>query len=113
MLQKGRIWQIRNCSFLSLVCGRRPWLNVQNHQTIYAFGNQDEYSTLLNQKSSMSRKRRVVSGQDSNYGEWPWQLMMMKKNFLQEWVVSCGAALLNEQWALTAAHCVEGYINNL
>ncbi|EEB15554.1 tripsin, putative [Pediculus humanus corporis] len=49
---------------------------------------------------------RVVGGEKSTFGKWPWQIS------LRQWRTStylhkCGAALLNENWAITAAHCVE------
>ncbi|GFU25105.1 serine proteinase stubble [Nephila pilipes] len=49
---------------------------------------------------------RIVGGGNSYFGEWPWvvSLRQWKKNaFLHK----CGATLLNEFWAITAAHCVE------
>ncbi|XP_071546992.1 uncharacterized protein Np isoform X2 [Panulirus ornatus] len=50
--------------------------------------------------------RRIVGGNHASFGEWPWQVS------LRQWRVvtflhKCGAALLNENWAITAAHCVE------
>ena len=51
-------------------------------------------------------KGRIVGGTKSYFGEYPWMvsLRQWKKNaFLHK----CGAALLNEYWAVTAAHCVE------
>uniref|UniRef100_A0A0C9RUN0 Sb_3 protein n=1 Tax=Fopius arisanus TaxID=64838 RepID=A0A0C9RUN0_9HYME len=49
---------------------------------------------------------RIVGGERSLFGKWPWQIS------LRQWRTSaylhkCGAALLNENWAITAAHCVE------
>ncbi|XP_037967408.2 serine proteinase stubble [Plutella xylostella] len=49
---------------------------------------------------------RIVGGAKSGFGRWPWQIS------LRQWRTStylhkCGAALLNENWAITAAHCVE------
>ncbi|XP_046465986.1 serine proteinase stubble isoform X1 [Neodiprion pinetum] len=49
---------------------------------------------------------RIVGGAKSSFGKWPWQIS------LRQWRTStylhkCGAALLNENWAITAAHCVE------
>ena len=43
----------------------------------------------------------IVDGENADHGEWPWQLLL--------WVGGtgrCGATLLSEQWAVTAAHCV-------
>ncbi|XP_071455751.1 serine proteinase stubble [Hetaerina americana] len=49
---------------------------------------------------------RIVGGAKSTFGKWPWQIS------LRQWRTStylhkCGAALLNENWAITAAHCVD------
>ncbi|XKL65704.1 hypothetical protein PGB90_009124 [Kerria lacca] len=49
---------------------------------------------------------RIVGGEKATFGEWPWQIS------LRQWRTStylhkCGAALFNENWAVTAAHCVE------
>lgn len=49
---------------------------------------------------------RIVGGEKSAFGKWPWQIS------LRQWRTStylhkCGAALLNENWAITAAHCVD------
>ncbi|XP_017150517.2 serine proteinase stubble isoform X2 [Drosophila miranda] len=49
---------------------------------------------------------RIVGGANATFGRWPWQIS------LRQWRTStylhkCGAALLNENWAITAAHCVD------
>lgn len=49
---------------------------------------------------------RIVGGAMASFGRWPWQIS------LRQWRTStylhkCGAALLNENWAVTAAHCVD------
>jgi len=57
-------------------------------------------------KRQVGPKGRIVGGTQSSFGEWPWMvsLRQWKKNaFLHK----CGAALLNEYWVITAAHCVE------
>jgi secreted trypsin-like serine protease len=52
---------------------------------------------------------RIVGGAKAAFGKWPWQIS------LRQWRTStylhkCGAALLNENWAITAAHCVDKYV---
>lgn len=54
----------------------------------------------------MHPEARIVGGEKSLFGRWPWQIS------LRQWKTStylhkCGAALLNENWAITAAHCVD------
>ena len=51
----------------------------------------------------------VVGGSDAIEGQIPWQLSLQYWNeALQEWRHTCGAVLIHNQWALTAAHCLYG-----
>jgi secreted trypsin-like serine protease len=53
-------------------------------------------------------QKRIVGGQTSNTGEWPWLVsMMLKKNNTTEHEHLCGGTLIHPQWVLTAAHCFE------
>ncbi|GFS76777.1 ovochymase-1 [Nephila pilipes] len=53
---------------------------------------------------------RIVGGRAAIPGSWPWQCSLRKKgNSLFGHL--CGAALINDQWALTAAHCFRGRNN--
>ena len=45
---------------------------------------------------------KIVGGQNARPGEWPWQVALVKKNFL-----TCGGALVSNQYIITAAHCVK------
>ncbi|ODM97361.1 Serine proteinase stubble [Orchesella cincta] len=56
---------------------------------------------------------RIVGGADATYGKWPWQISIRTwQNQAKTYVHSCGAALLNENWAITAAHCVEKVLSS-
>lgn len=57
-------------------------------------------------ENAKKRVARIVGGNQSLFGQWPWMVSLRqwrKGAFLHK----CGAALLNENWAITAAHCVE------
>ncbi|KAI1305956.1 Plasma kallikrein [Halotydeus destructor] len=51
------------------------------------------------------RTGRIVGGDDAYEGEFPWTVSIRLNG--QHY---CGGVLLNEQWVLTAAHCVVGYV---
>jgi len=49
----------------------------------------------------------VIGGTDANQGEFPWQLSQQRQSGTA-WSHSCGASLLSQRYALSAAHCVDG-----
>ncbi|CAL4079284.1 unnamed protein product, partial [Meganyctiphanes norvegica] len=46
---------------------------------------------------------RIVGGQDTNIGEYPWQVRLSLKDQWGPYL--CGGSLIKKKWVLTAAHC--------
>ncbi|XP_051971788.1 coagulation factor IX-like isoform X2 [Xyrauchen texanus] len=65
------------------------------------------FPTLPTIKNATKNVQRIVGGNEATPGEIPWQVVLMHK--LNK-MAFCGGSILNEDWVITAAHCIEGRI---
>lgn len=65
-----------------------------------------------------NRTGKIIGGHEVTIEEFPWQVSLQKFRLafplpVPDWGHTCGAAILNERWLLTAAHCVDGLVNSV
>lgn len=66
--------------------------------------------TYSNISGTVHRNGRVIGGRDAFIEEFPWQVSLQRFRIalplpIPDWGHTCGGAILNEYWILTAAHC--------
>ncbi|XP_061428892.1 coagulation factor VII-like isoform X2 [Lethenteron reissneri] len=74
-----------NCEIMEFPCGRRQRQKEAKHR-----GGDD---------------LRIVNGWRCEPGECPWQVLLVS---YETGKGLCGGALLNDEWVITAAHCIVG-----
>ncbi|XP_027740936.1 neurotrypsin-like isoform X2 [Empidonax traillii] len=55
------------------------------------------------------RKKRIIGGNKSLRGSWPWQASLRLKGFRRDTRLLCGATLISSCWVVTAAHCFKRF----
>ncbi|GBL80670.1 Serine proteinase stubble [Araneus ventricosus] len=58
-------------------------------------------------RSRSGTTARIVGGIKSHYLRWPWMISLRRLDG-KSYKHKCGATLLNQYWAVTAAHCIDG-----
>ncbi|XP_063161542.1 enteropeptidase [Candoia aspera] len=52
---------------------------------------------------TQKHKPKIVGGSDAQEGAWPWMVLLYFNS-----MPTCGASLVNNEWLVSAAHCVYG-----
>lgn len=54
--------------------------------------------------------KRIVDGDDAEISQYPWTALLYAVESDTLRIPYCGGALINNQYILTASHCVDGYV---
>lgn len=62
----------------------------------------------------MAPEARIVGGRRSDYGRWPWQVLIRESTWFGIFSKNkCGGVLISDRHVLTAAHCQPGFLGSL
>ena len=66
------------------------------------------------QEEGSNREARIVGGRETEFGDWPWQVLVRESTLLGLFTKNkCGGVLISNRHVLTAAHCQPGFLASL
>ncbi|KAG5849463.1 hypothetical protein ANANG_G00110720 [Anguilla anguilla] len=65
----------------------------------------DPVASLCGLRLTHTRQKRIIGGENSLRGGWPWQAAIRLRVSQGEGRLVCGATLISSCWILTSAHC--------
>ncbi|XP_027030204.2 neurotrypsin isoform X4 [Tachysurus fulvidraco] len=65
----------------------------------------DVASSVCGLRPTHTRRKRIIGGQNSLRGGWPWQVAVRLRGSQSDGRLVCGATLISSCWVLTSAHC--------
>ncbi|KAM9770613.1 neurotrypsin isoform 1-T1 [Menidia menidia] len=72
----------------------------------------DPVSSICGLRLVHTRQRRIIGGENSLRGGWPWQAAIRLRGSKGDGRLVCGATLIDTCWVLTSAHCFKRYGNS-
>uniref|UniRef100_A0A672YD56 Neurotrypsin n=1 Tax=Sphaeramia orbicularis TaxID=375764 RepID=A0A672YD56_9TELE len=72
----------------------------------------DPVSSICGLRLIHTRQRRIIGGENSLRGGWPWQAAIRLRGSRGDGRLVCGATLIDTCWVLTSAHCFKRYGNS-
>ncbi|XP_051559658.1 neurotrypsin [Myxocyprinus asiaticus] len=72
----------------------------------------ESVSSMCGLRPSHTRQKRIIGGENSLRGGWPWQAAVRLRGSQADGRLVCGATLINSCWVLTSAHCFKRYGNS-
>eukprot|EP00057_Strongylocentrotus_purpuratus_P002730 XP_003725114.2 PREDICTED: atrial natriuretic peptide-converting enzyme [Strongylocentrotus purpuratus] len=70
-------------------------------------GDDEKNCPVCGKRPGRLRRRRMLAGRETSAAEYPWQIYLASQNDTES--VSCGGAIVNRQWIITAAHCISTF----
>ncbi|XP_035507838.1 neurotrypsin-like [Morone saxatilis] len=72
----------------------------------------DPVKSICGLRLKHTRQRRIIGGENSLRGGWPWQAAIRLRGSRGDGRLVCGATLIDTCWVLTSAHCFKRYGNS-